>query len=139
MSFLSDVPDVPGDEDDACMDGDNSVIQGFGSHAAACSSLDALHNSRWARGHCLRGGTRCTSTGSRDQVWLSDESKEYFSHQEPESLHIEAWADAQCLPQKGFQVQEDKARCASVSFPSCYSDLTPVLPGPGSEIRRQLG
>ena len=126
-------------EDDACMDGVNSVIQGFGSHATACSSLDALHNSRWARGHCLRGGTKCTSTGSRDQVWLSDESKESFSHQEPESLHVEAWADAPTLPQKGSQVQEIKARCASVFFPSCYSDLTSVLPGPGSEIRRQLG
>ena len=68
MSFLSDVADVPADEDDACVDGVNSVIQGFGSHATACSSLDALHNSRWARGHCLRGGTKCTSTGSRDQV-----------------------------------------------------------------------
>ena len=127
------------DEDDACMDGVNSVIQGFGIHATACSSLDALHNSRWARGHCLRGGTKCTSSGSRDQVWLSDESKEYFSHQEPESLHVEAWADAQNLPQKGFQVQGVMARCASVSFPSCYSDLTSVLPGPGSEIRRQFG
>ena len=28
MSFLSDVLDVPDDEDDACMDGVNSVIQG---------------------------------------------------------------------------------------------------------------
>ena len=120
------------------MDGVNSVIQGFEGHANACTSLDALHNSRWARGHCLQGGTKCTSTGSRDQVWLSDESKEYFSHQESESLHVEAWADAKC-PQKGSQVQEYGARCASVFFPSCFSDLTSVLPGPGSEIRRQLG
>ena len=139
VSFFSGVPDFPDDEDDACMDGVNSVIQEVESHATACPSLDALHNSRWARGHCLRGGTMCTRTGTRDQVWLSDESKEFFSHQEPESLHVEAWADAQCLPQKGFQVQEDEARCASVSFPSCYSDLTSVLPGPGSEIGRQLG
>ena len=102
VSFLSSVPDVPDDEDDACMDGVNSVIQGFGCHAIACTSLDALHNSRWARGHCLRGGTKCTSTGSGVQVWLSDESKGFLSHQEPESLHVEAWADAQCLPQKGF-------------------------------------
>ena len=35
VSFLSDVPDVPDDEDDACMDGVNSVIQGFGGHATA--------------------------------------------------------------------------------------------------------
>ena len=72
------VPDVPDDEDDACMDGVNSVIQGFGGHAIACTSLDALQNSRWARGHCLRGGTKCTSTGSRVQVWLSDESKGFL-------------------------------------------------------------
>ena len=26
-----------------------------------------------------------------------------------------------------------------MSFPSCHSDLTSVLPGPGSEIRKQLG
>ena len=68
VSFLSDVADVPDDEDDACVDGVNSVIQGFEGHANACTSLDALHNSRWARGHCLQGGTKCTSTGSRDQV-----------------------------------------------------------------------
>ena len=77
--------------------------------------------------------------GSGAQVWLSDEIKGFLSHQEPESLHVETWAGAQSLPQKGFQVQELEARCASVSFPSCYSDLTSVLPVPGSEIRRQLG
>ena len=120
VSFLSDVPDVPDDEDDACMDGVNSVIQGFGSHATACSSLDALHNSRWARGHCLRGGTKCTSTGSRDQVWLSDESKEYFSHQEPESLHVEAWADAQCLSHKGSQVQGLRLGVLQCPFPLVF-------------------
>ena len=140
VSLLSSVPDVPDDEDDACMDGVNSVIQGFECHATACSSLDALHNSRWARGHCLRGGTKCTSTGSRDQVWLSDESKDSFSHQEPQSLHVEAWAGLQgCLPQEGFQVRDFTAGCASVSFPFCSSVLTSVLPGPGSENRKQLG
>ena len=128
------------DEDDACMDDVNSVIQGYGSHATACSSLDALHNSRRARGHCLRGGTKCSSTGSRDQVWLSDESKDSFSHQEPQSLHVEAWAGLQgCPPQEGFQVRDFTAGCASVSFPACPSVLTSVLPGPGSENRKQLG
>ena len=128
------------DEDDACMDDVNSVIQGYESHATACSSLDALPNSRWARGHCLRGGTKCSSMGSRDQVWLSDESKDSFSHQEPQSLHVEAWAGLQgCPPQEGFQVREFLAGCASVSFPVCSSVLTSVLPGPGSENRKQLG
>ena len=128
------------DEDDACMDDVNSVIQGYGSHATACSSLDALHNSRWARGHCLRGGTKWSSTGSRDQVWLSDASKDSFSHQEPQSLHVEAWAGLQgCPPQEGFQVRDFTAGCASVSFPVCSSVLTSVLPGPGSENRKQLG
>ena len=128
------------DEDDACMDDVNSVIQGYGSHATACSSLDALHNSRWARSHCLRGGTKCSSTGSRDQVWLSDESKDSFSHQEPRSLHVEAWAGLQgCPPQEGFQVRDFTVGCASVSFPACSSVLTSVLPGPGCENRKQLG
>ena len=86
------------DEDDACMDDVNSVIQGYESHATACSSLDALPKTRWARGHCLRGGTKCSSTGSRDQIWLSDESKDSFSHQEPQSLHVEAWAGLQGRP-----------------------------------------
>ena len=140
VSFLSSVPGVGDDEDDACMDGNNSLIQGFGCHATACTCLDALQNSRWARGYCLRGGTKCTSTGSGAQVWLSDEIKGFLSHQKPESLHVEMWAGAQgSLPQKGFKVQELEARCVPVSFPSCYSDLTSVLPGPGSEIRRQLG
>ena len=106
------------DEDDACMDDVNSVIQGSGSHATACSSLDALHNSRWARGHCLRGGTKWSSTGSRDKVWLSDESKNPFSHQEPQSLHVEAWAGLQGCPlQEGFQVRDFTVGCASVSLP----------------------
>ena len=41
VSFLSSVPDVPDDEDDACMDGVNSVIQGSECHATACTYLDA--------------------------------------------------------------------------------------------------
>ena len=139
VSFLSSVPGVHDDEDDACMDGNNSLIQGFECHANACTFLDALQNSRRARGHCLRGGTKCMSTGTGAQVRLSDEIRGSLSHQEPESLHVETWAGAQSLPQKGFQVQELEAWCASVSFPSCYSDLTSVLPVPGSEIRRQLG
>ena len=73
------------------------------------------------------------------QVWLSDGIKVSLSLQKSGSLHVETWADAQNLPQKGSQVQGVTVRCASVSFPSFYSDLTPVLPGPGSEIRRQLG
>ena len=103
-------------DDDACLDDVNSVIQGSWSHATACSSLDALHNSRWVRGHCLRGGTKCSSTGSRDQVWLSDESKDSFSHQEPQSLHVETWAGSHESPlQEGFQVREFSAGCTSVS------------------------
>ena len=140
VSFLSNVPDVPDDEDDACMDGSNSLIQGSGCHATACACPDALQNSRQVRGHCLRGGTKCTSTGSGAKVWLSDENRGSLSHQKPESLHVETWAGAQgSLPQRVSQVQEYGARCASVSFSACCSDLTSVLPGPGSEIRKQLG
>ena len=129
---------VDDDVDDACMDGSNSLIQGSGCHATACACSDALQNSRQACGHCLRGGTKCTSMGAK--VWLSDEIRGSLSHQKPESLHVEMWAGAQeCLPQEGFQVRELPAGCASVSFPACCSDLTSVLPGPGSEIRKQLG
>ena len=140
MSSLLRVPGVDDDEDDACMDGNNSLIQSFGCHATACACQNALQNSRWVRGQCLRGGTKCSSTGSGAKVWLSGGIKGFLSHQKPESLHVETWAGAQrSFPQKGFQVRELGARCASVSFPSCYSDLTSVLPGPGSEIRKQLG
>ena len=128
---------------DACVDekvGSNSLIQGSGCHATACACSDALQNSRQVRGHCLRGGTKCTSMGSGAKVWLSDEIRGSLSHQKPESLHVETWAGAQeCLPQEGFQVRELPAGCASVSFPACCSDLTSLLPGPGSEIRKQLG
>ena len=131
---------VDDDVDDACMDGVNSIIQSFGCHAIACACLDALQNSRRVRGHCLRGGTKCSSTGSGAQVWLSDGIKGSLSHQKPESLHVETWAGAQgSLPQRVSQVQEHGVRYASVSSTSSYSDLTSVLPGPGSEIRRQLG
>ena len=131
---------VDDDVDDACMDGSNSLIQGSGCHATACAFSDALQNSRQVRGHSLREGTKCTSMGSGAKVWLSDEIRGSLSHQKPESLHVETWAGAQeCPPQEGFQVREFPAGCASVSFPVCCSDLTSVLPGPGSEIRKQLG
>ena len=68
--FVSCVDD---DEDVASMGGSNSLIQGSGCHATACACSDALHNSRQVRGHCLRGGTKCTSTGTGAKVWLSDE------------------------------------------------------------------
>ena len=126
---------VDDDVDDACMDGSNSLIQGSGCHATACACSDVLQNSRQVHGHCLRGGTKCTSMGSGAKVWLSDEIRSSLSHQKPESLHVETWAGAQeCLPQEGFQFRELPAECASVSFPACCSDLTSVLPGRGSEI-----
>ena len=130
---------VDDDVDDACMDGSNSLIQGSGCHATACACSDALQNSRQIRGHCLRGGTKSSSMGSGAKVRLSDEIRGSLSHQKPESLHVETWADAQNFPQKGFQVRDFPAGCASVSFPACCSVLTSVLPGPGSEIRKQLG
>ena len=92
---------VDDDVDDACMDGSNSLIQGSGCHATACACSDALQNSRQARGHCLRGGTKCTSMGSGAKVSLSDEIRGSLSHQKPESLHVETWAGAQeCLPRR---------------------------------------
>ena len=131
---------VDDDEDDACMDGSNSLIQGSGCHATACACSAALQNSRQVRGHCLRGETKCMSTGTGAKVWLSDEIKGSLSHQKPESLHVGTWAGShECPLQEGFQVRKFLAGCASVSFPFCCSDLTSVLPGPGSEIRKQLG
>ena len=90
---------VDDDVDDVCMDGSNSLIQGSGCHATACACSDALQNSRQVRGHCLRGGTKCSSMGSGAKVWLSDEIRSSLSHQTPESLHVETWAGAQeCHP-----------------------------------------
>ena len=91
---------------DACVDekvGSNSLIQGSGCHAKASACLDALQNSRRVRGHCLRGGTKCSSTGSGAQVWLSDGIKVSLSHQKSGSLHVETWAGAQRKsPSEGF-------------------------------------
>ena len=83
---------VDDDEDVASMGGSNSLIQGSVCHANACAGSDALQNSRQVRGHCLRGGTKCTSTGSGAKVWLSDEIRNSLSHQRSESLHVETWA-----------------------------------------------
>ena len=78
--------------------------------------------------------------GSGAQVWLSGGIKVSLPPQKSGSLHVETWAGAQgSLPLRVSQLQEYGARCALVSSPSFYSDLTPVLPGPGSEIRRKLG
>ena len=57
------------------------LIQGSVCHANACAGSDALLNSRQIRGHCLRGGTKCTSTGTGAKVWLSDEIRGSLSHQ----------------------------------------------------------
>ena len=92
---------VDDDVDDACMDGSNSLIQGSGCHATACAFSDALQNSRQDRGHCLRGGTKCSSMGSGTKVWLSDEIRGSLSHQKPGRLHVETWAGAQECPPPG--------------------------------------
>ena len=97
LSSLS-VSCVDGDEDVASMGGSNSLIQGSVCHANACAGSDALQNSRQVRGHCLRGGTKCTSTDTGAKAWLSDEIRSPLSHQKPESLHVETWAGSQvCL------------------------------------------
>ena len=90
---------VDDDEDVASMGGSNSLIQGSVCHANACAGSDALQNSRQVRGHCLRGGTKCTSTGAK--VWLSDEIRSSLSHQKPESLHVETWAGSHESPPPG--------------------------------------
>ena len=46
---------------------------------------------------------------------------------------------ARMSPQEGFQGQGFSAGCASDPFFACSSDLDPVLPGPGIEIRSKLG
>ena len=103
---------VEDDEDVASMGGSNSLIQGSGCHATACAGSDALQNSRRVRGHCLRGGTKCTSTGTGAKVWLSDEIRGSLSHQKPVSLHVETWAGSHESPlQEGFQVREFSAGC----------------------------
>ena len=73
LSSLLCVSRVGDDVNDACMDGSNSLIQGSECHATACACSDALQNSRQDRGHCLPGGTKCSSMGSWTKVWLSDE------------------------------------------------------------------
>ena len=84
-----------------------------------------------------KGGT--DSDGMEDAVTVEEDgtSEEVGTEMEKGKRRKVLWRGR--FSRRGGTVQEFPAGCASVSFPACCSDLTSVLPGPGSEIRKQLG
>ena len=74
------------------------------------------------------------------QVRHTAEEKLAFAHQLSGSMHVETCAGGLESPNlRIFQEQEIKGRCAVSAFPPRIPFVTPVLPGPGSDIRMMMG
>ena len=91
-------------------------------------------------GHCGRGGTKLSSTGTLCKARRPAGKKPVFSRKESGKVHVETWAGCnESLSLKISQVKQTQTRCAVSVFPPRPSFFTPALPGPGSEIRRMMG
>ena len=95
----------------------------------SCSSPD----SRKVRGPGLRGVTK-------GQVRQGAGEKLAFAQQLSGRVHVGTWAGgSKSLNLRISHEKEIMARCADASFPSLIPFVTPVLPGPGSDIRMKMG
>ena len=97
-------------------------------HGSSCGQLCSSPNSRVVRGAGLRGGTK-------GQVRQGAVERPAFAQQLSGRVHVGTWAGGHnCLNLRISQGKEIIARCAvSGSFPRTPF-VTPVLPGPGSDI-----
>ena len=90
-------------------------------------------NSRVVRGPGLRGGTK-------GQVRQDAGEKLAFAQQLSGRVHEGTWASVnKRLNLRISQETEIMARCAVSGFPPRTPFVTPVLPGPGSDIRMKMG
>ena len=89
--------------------------------------------SRVVRGPRLRGGTKV-------QVRQGAGEKLAFAQQLSGRVHVGTWAGGNnCLNLRISQEKEIMARCAVSGFSPRTPFVTPVLPGPGSDIRMKMG
>ena len=111
----------------------NSRIRGHTEcHGFSCGQLCSSPNSRVVRGPGLRGVTK-------GQVRQGAGEKLAFAQQLSGRVHVGTWAGgSKSLNLRISQEKEIMARCADASFPSLIPFVTPVLPGPGSDIRMKM-
>ena len=99
-------------------------------HAVSCCSSPS---SRVVRGPGLRGGTK-------GQVRQGAGEKLAFSQQLSGRMHVGTWAGGnKSLNLKISQGKEIMARCAVSGSSPRTPFVTPVLPGPGIDIRMKMG
>ena len=112
----------------------NSSIRGHTEcHGSSCSQIGSSPNSRVVRGPGLRGGTKV-------QVRQGAGERPAFAQQLSGRVHVGTWAGADnCLNLRISQEKEIMARCAVSGFSPRTPIVTPVLPGPGSDIRMKMG
>ena len=105
-----------------------------------CSYARESTNSRPVRGPEPRGRTKWSRRASLRKVRQDVGEKLIFPQQLSEKVHVETWAGGCQSHNLGIsQDQEIGGRCAEFGFPPRTPFVTPVLPGPGSDIRMKMG
>ena len=115
----------------ACL---NSLIREHTEcHGSSCSQMGSSCDSRLVRGPGLRGGTKV-------QVRQGAGERPAFAQQLSGRVHVGTWAGGnKSLNLKISQGKEIMARCAVSGSSPRTPFVTPVLPGPGSDIRMKMG
>ena len=111
----------------------NSLIRELTEcHGSSCSQMGSSPNSRLVRGPGLCGGTNV-------QVRQGAREKLAFAQQLSGRAHVGTWAGGHnCLNLRISQEKEIMIRCAVSEFSPRTPFVTPVLPGPGSDIGMKL-
>ena len=112
----------------------NSFIGGHTEcHGSPCSQMDSSPNSRLVRGPGLCGRTK-------DQVRQGAGERPAFAQQLSGRVHVGTWAGGHnCLNLRISQEKEIISRCAVSGSSPRIPFVTPVLPGPGSDIWMKMG
>ena len=109
-------------------------------HDCSYARCSTSCNSRPERGPGLLGVTTWSRRGSLCMARQDAGGKLAFAQQLSGRTHIETWAGGcKSLNLRISQEQEIKGRFAVSAFPPRTPIVTPVLPGPGSDIRMKMG
>ena len=105
-------------------------------HDCSCARWSASSNSRPERGPELWGGTKWSRRGTLCKVRQDAGETLAFAQQLSGRMHVETWAGGcKSLNLRISQEQEIKGRCTASAFPPRTPFVTPVFPGPGSDMR----
>ena len=112
----------------------NSLIRGHTEcHGSPCSQMGSSPNSRMVHGPGLCGGTKV-------QVRQGAGERPAFAQQLSGRVHEGTWAGGHiCLNLRISLEKEIISRCAVSGSSPRTPFVTPVLPGPGRDIRMKMG